>query len=50
MGPAAGGLWAVVGAKGRVALWVLGGRSWSKVMSLVGLPLVLLQVFGVGVV
>ena len=31
------------------ALSVLGGRSWWRVMSLVGLPRVLLQVLGVGV-
>ena len=31
-----------------VALLVLGGRSWLRVMSLVGLPRVLLQVLGVG--
>ena len=33
-----------------LALSVLGGRSWWRVMSLVGLPQVLLQVLGVGVV
>ena len=33
-----------------LALLVLGGRSWWRVMSLVGLPRVLLQVLGVGVV
>ena len=33
-----------------LALSVLGGRSWWRVMSLVGLPRVLLQVLGVGVV
>ena len=31
------------------ALSVFGGRSWWRVMSLVGLPRVLLQVLGVGV-
>ena len=31
------------------ALSVLGGRSWWRAMSLVGLPRVLLQVLGVGV-
>ena len=33
-----------------VALSLLRGRSWWRVMSLVGLPRVLLQVLGVGVV
>ena len=33
-----------------LALSVLGGRSWWRVMSLVGLSRVLLQVFGVAVV
>ena len=33
-----------------LALSVLAGRSWWMVMSLVGLPRVLLQVLGVGVV
>ena len=33
-----------------LALSMLGGRSWWRVMSLVGLPRVLLQVLGVGVV
>ena len=33
-----------------LALSVLGGCSWWRVMSLVGLPRVLLQAFGVGVV
>ena len=33
-----------------LSLSVLGGRSWWRVMSLVGLPRVLLQVLGVGVV
>ena len=33
-----------------LALSVLGGRSWGRVVSLVGLPRVLLQVLGVGVV
>ena len=49
-------LWALracfpAGADHRLlALSVLGGRSWWRVMSLVGLPRVLLQVLGVGVV
>ena len=49
-------LWALragfpAGADHRLlALSVLGGRSWWSVMSLVGLPRVLLQVLGVGVV
>ena len=33
-----------------LALSVLGGRSWWRVMSLVGFPRVLLQALGVGVV
>ena len=49
-------LWALragfpAGADHRLlALSLLGGRSWWRVMSLVGLPGVLLQVLGVGVV
>ena len=49
-------LWALragfpTGADHRLlALSVLGGRSWWRVMSLLGLPRVLLQVPGVGVV
>ena len=49
-------LWALragfpAGADHRLlALLVLGGRFWWRVMSLVGLPRVLLQVLGVGVV
>ena len=34
----------------RLALSVLAGRSWRRVISLVGLPRVLLQGLGVGVV
>ena len=34
----------------RLALSVLAGPSWQRVISLVGLPLVLLQGLGVGVV
>ena len=49
-------LWALragfpAGADHRLlALSVLRGRSWSRMMSLAGLPRVLLQVLGVGVV
>ena len=49
-------LWALragfpAGADHRLlALSAFGGRSWPRVMSLVGFPRVLLQVLGVGVV
>ena len=50
VGPGVGGFWVVFGRYGLALLLVLIIVFWRRVVSLVGCPLVLLQVLGVGVV